>query len=88
MFEEFAKELEGIKVRSDRAVKALGKTAKMDVTEAIESIQAQLPVMKTKVEPQPMFDTPEEATAAAEDNDLILLESLKKNLTQYVNEGK
>lgn len=86
MFEEFAKELEAIKVRSDRAVKALGKTAKMEVPEAIESIQAQLPVMKTKVEPQPMFDTPEEAKAATDDD--ILLESLKRNLLQYVNEGK
>jgi hypothetical protein len=88
MFDEFAKELEGIKVRSDRAVKALGRTKKMKVPEAIENIQAQLPVMKTKVEPMPMFDDPKAAEEAAKDRDLILLESLKKNMTEYVNEGK
>lgn len=87
MFDELASELEGIKARSDRAVSALDKSIGMNAEEGIALIQAQLPVMKVTIDPQPMFDTPDEAKAASNDNDLILIESLKKNLTQYVHEG-
>jgi hypothetical protein len=87
MFEELAKEFDKIRQRSDKIQEALTKSKKTDTQEAIESVQAQLPVMKVSVDLQPMFDTPEEAKAASEDKELILIESFKKNLLDYLQGG-
>jgi len=87
MFDEIAKMFEKISRRMDMATTALKKVGNKDAQEAIESVQKQLPIMSTNVDPKPMFDTPDEAIEASKDQDLILMESFKKNLMKYIKEG-
>lgn len=87
MFDEIAKMFEKISRRTDMASTALKKVGNKDAQEAIESVQKQLPIMSTNVDLKPMFDTPDEAIEASKDQDLILMESFKKNLMKYIKEG-
>ena len=88
MFDELVKDFEKIGFRAKLAARALEISKKEDSTsKSIQSVQATLPTMQVSIDLQPVFDTPEEAIEASKDKDKILMESFKKNLSQYVIEG-
>ena len=89
MLEDGQKEIADMVMRAQRIGEALGDTTEIDdVAAAIDQVQAKIPTMSQTEDPAPMFKTPAEAKAAAEDSSQIRLKSLEDNCTKFVEEGR
>jgi len=84
MFDEVAEEFMSIAMRSKKAADAVKES---DPENLVEEVEGRLPLMRVGKEKVPMFDTPEEAKEASEDEKLIELKSFGENLIKYVYEG-
>lgn len=87
MFDKIADHLKKMGERVDNVSETFDETRGKDTKDAIDHIHKKIPMMSTGIDLKPMFETPEEAKAASEDMDLILIESFKKNLIKYIEEG-